>query len=177
MHRLDTPTDRTLHFPCQLRHHAVLLDRCAKPARLTGLAKRSAKVLITIANFKGGSAKTTSAIHVAAYMQTLGPTILGDGEIVRASVKWAASGPGVPFKVVPIAQLAKEMRAFKYDHVVIDTEANPSDEDFKDIAKCCDILIIPTEPDSTARHSLIYTLAKLRDIGHAGSKTMQMPDG
>ena len=79
MHRLDTPTDRTLHFPCQLRQHAELLDRCAKPARLTGLAKRSAKVLITIANFKGGSAKTTSAIHVAAYMQTLGPTILGDG--------------------------------------------------------------------------------------------------
>lgn len=101
-------------------------------------------MLITIANFKGGSAKTTSAIHVAAYMQTLGPTILGDGDIVRASVKWAARGPGVPFKVVPIAQLSKEMRAFKYDHVVIDTEANPSDEDFKDIAKGCDVLIIPT---------------------------------
>jgi chromosome partitioning protein len=129
-------------------------------------------VLITIANFKGGSAKTTSAMHIAAYMQTLGPTILGDGDIVRASVKWAARGPGVPCKVLPIAQLAKEMRSFKYDHVVIDTEANPSDEDFKDIARGCDLLIIPTEPDSTARDGLIYTLAKLRDINHNNHRVL-----
>jgi chromosome partitioning protein len=117
-------------------------------------------VPISIGNFKGGSAKTTSAIHIAAYMQTLGPTILGDGDIVRASVKWSARGTGMPFKVVPIAQLAKEMRAAMYDHVVIDAEANPSDENFKDIAKGCDLLVIPTEADSTARDRLIYTLTQ-----------------
>lgn len=129
-------------------------------------------MLITIGNFKGGSAKTTTAFHIAAYMQTLGPTLLGDGDIVRASVKWAARGPGVPFKVVPVAQLAKEMRDSKYEHVALDTEANPSDEDFKDIAQGCDLLIIPTEADSTARDGLIYTLAKLETISHRHHKIL-----
>ncbi len=128
--------------------------------------------IISIASYKGGAAKTTTAIHIAAYMQTLGQTILGDGDIVRASAKWAARGPGVPFTVVPIAQLAKEMRSAKFDHVVIDTEANPSDQDFKDIARGCDLLIIPTEADSTARDGLVYTLAKLKDIGHRNHKVL-----
>lgn len=138
---------------------------------------RSAKVLVTVSNFKGGSAKTTTAFHVAAYLQTLGPTILGDGDIVRASVKWASRGSGLPFNVVSIGQLDKEKRdaernGTRYEHTVIDTEANPSDQDFKDIAQGCDLLIIPTEPDSTARDGLIYTLAKLKDIGHHHHKIL-----
>lgn len=35
-------------------------------------------MLITIGNFKGGSGKTITAFHIAAYMQTAGRTILGD---------------------------------------------------------------------------------------------------
>jgi cellulose biosynthesis protein BcsQ len=74
-------------------------------------------MIICIANFKGGSGKTTTAIHAAAFMQTLGPTILADGDIVRASSKWAArgDGAGLPFKVVPIGQLANHVR--DYEHV------------------------------------------------------------
>jgi chromosome partitioning protein len=128
--------------------------------------------IISIASYKGGAAKTTTAIHIAAYMQTIGPTILGDGDIVRASVKWASRGLGVPFKVVPVAQLAMETRSATFEHIVIDAEANPSDQDFKDIAKGCNLLIIPTEADSTARDGLVYTLAKLRDIGHKNHKVL-----
>jgi len=119
-----------------------------------------------VASYKGGAAKTTTAIHVAAYMQTLAPTILADGDIVRASSKWAArsDGTGLSFKVVPIGQLAKHVR--DYEHVVIDTEANPSDEDFKDAAQGCDLLIIPAEPETTASDGLTYTLAKLREMKH-----------
>ena len=121
-------------------------------------------MIVTIANFKGGSGKTTTAIHIAAFMQTQGPTILADGDIVRASSKWAArsDGKGLPFTVVPIGQLAKHVR--QYEHVVIDTEANPSDEDFKDAAQGCDLLIIPAEPETTATDGLTYTLGKLRDM-------------
>ncbi len=122
-------------------------------------------MIITVASYKGGIGKTTTAIHIAAYMQTLGPTILADGNIVRASSKWSERGAGkLPFKVVPIGQLAKHVRS--YEHVVIDTEANPSDEDFKDAAQGCDLLVIPAEPETTATDGLSYTLAKLREIKH-----------
>ena len=47
---------------------------------------------ITVMSYKGGVGKTTTAIRIAAFMQTLGPTILSDGDIVRASSKWAARG-------------------------------------------------------------------------------------
>jgi chromosome partitioning protein len=126
-----------------------------------------------VSSFKGGVAKTTTAIHLAAYMQTLGPTILADGDIVRASMKWAERGTGLPFKVVPIGQLAKHVRGF--EHVVIDTEANPSDEDFKDAALGCDLLVIPAEPGQTATDGLIHTLGKLRDIKHDRYKILRRP--
>ena len=128
--------------------------------------------IICIGQYKGGIGKTTTAIHIAAFMQTLGPTILADGDIVRASSKWAArgDGAGLPFKVVPIGQLAKHVR--DYEHVVIDTEANPSDEDFKDAAQGCDLLIIPAEPETTATDGLTYTLSKLREMKHERYKVL-----
>jgi chromosome partitioning protein len=78
-------------------------------------------MIITIAQVKGGVGKTTAAIHVAAFMQTLAPTVFVDGDIVRASSKWAQRGAGIglPFKVVPIGRLAKHVRDF--EHVIIDT--------------------------------------------------------
>jgi chromosome partitioning protein len=92
-------------------------------------------VIITVASYKGGLGKTVTAVHLAAFMATLATTILPDGDIVRASSKWAQrSGENdLPFKVVPIGQLAMHSR--QYEHIVIDTEANPSDEDFKDPAQ------------------------------------------
>ena len=54
---------------------------------------------------------TTTAIHVAAYMQTLGPTIFADGDIVRASSKWATrgNGTGLSFEVVPLDSLGAKL--------------------------------------------------------------------
>src|SRR5580692_8412729 len=121
-------------------------------------------MIITIGSYKGGLGKTVTAIHLAAYLQTLAPTVLADGDIVRASSKWVGRGAGLPFKVVPVGQLAKHVRDF--EHVVIDTEANPSDEDFKDAAQGCDLLIIPAEPETTATDGLSYTLGKLREMKH-----------
>jgi hypothetical protein len=51
-------------------------------------------------SFKGGVRKTTTAVRLAAYFQTFAPTLLVDGDIVRASTKWASRG-SLPFKVAP----------------------------------------------------------------------------
>ena len=37
-------------------------------------------MIITVTSYKGGVGKTTTAIHLATYLQTLAPTLLIDGE-------------------------------------------------------------------------------------------------
>jgi chromosome partitioning protein len=53
-----------------------------------------------------------------------------------------------------------------HQNVIIDTEGNPSDDDFRDLATNCDLLVIPAVPESVATDGLTHTLAKLRSLGN-----------
>jgi chromosome partitioning protein len=123
-------------------------------------------MIITVTSYKGGVGKTTTAIHLAAYLQRLAPTLLVDGDAIRSATKWSqrSGGTGLPFKVVTHAQMISHIR--EYQHVIIDTEGNPTDDDFKDLASSCDLLIIPAVPESVATDGLTHTLAKLRTLGN-----------
>ena len=59
-------------------------------------------MIITVTSYKGGVGKTTTAIHLAAYLQTLAPTLLVDGDAIRSATKWnlRSEGKGLPFKVI-----------------------------------------------------------------------------
>jgi chromosome partitioning protein len=56
-------------------------------------------MIITVASFKGGVAKTTTAVHLAAYLQDRSPTLLIDGDPNRSATGWSRRGQ-LPFKVV-----------------------------------------------------------------------------
>ncbi len=129
-------------------------------------------MIITITSYKGGVGKTTTAIHLAAYLQRLAPTLLVDGDAIRSATKWShrGDGAGLPFKVVTHAQMVSHIRDYK--HVIIDTEGNPTDDDFKDLAGNCDLLIIPAVPESVATDGLTHTLAKLRSLGNKSHKVL-----
>ena len=123
-------------------------------------------MIITVTSYKGGVGKTTTAIHLAAYLQRLAPTLLVDGDAIRSATKWnqRGSGNGLPFKVVTHAQMVNHIR--DYQHIIIDTEGNPTDDDFKDLASNCDLLVIPAVPESVATDGLSHTLAKLHGLGN-----------
>src|SRR6186713_2293285 len=70
-------------------------------------------MIITIASFKGGVAKTTTAVHLAAYLQDLSPTLLIDGDPNRSATGWSRRGQ-LPFKVVDERQAAKYARQFQH---------------------------------------------------------------
>lgn len=121
-------------------------------------------MIITVTSYKGGVGKTTTAIHLAAYLQRLAPTMLVDGDAIRSATKWSqrGSGNGLPFKIVSHAQMVSHIREYK--HIVIDTEGNPTDDDFRDLAENCDLLVIPAVPESVATDGLTHTLAKLNEL-------------
>jgi chromosome partitioning protein len=119
-------------------------------------------MIITVASFKGGVGKTTTAVHLAAYMQKTAPTLLIDGDPNRSATGWTKRGE-LPFKVVDERQSARYAR--EYEHIVIDTEARPEENDLKELADGCDLLIIPTTPDALAIDALIQTVAALEKIG------------
>jgi chromosome partitioning protein len=71
-------------------------------------------------NFKGGVAKTTTAVHIANLSSGARPTLLIDGDPNRSATEWKRRG-ALPFEVLDPDQ--RTYHARNYEHVVIDTEA------------------------------------------------------
>jgi chromosome partitioning protein len=118
-------------------------------------------MIVTVASFKGGVGKTTTAVHLAAYFQRLDKTVLIDGDPNRSSTAWAARG-GLPFDVADEAMTAKVARA--YEHLVIDTAARPDPEVLKVLADGCDVLVIPTTTDGLSFDALMLTVEALQKV-------------
>jgi chromosome partitioning protein len=119
-------------------------------------------MIVSVASFKGGVGKTTTAVHIAAYLQTLAPTLLLDGDVTRNASAWSLRGGGFPFRVASIDQAAKLARDFK--HIVIDTGQRPTFEDLQAAAEGCDLLIVPAPPSALDTDGLGQTIRALQQI-------------
>jgi chromosome partitioning protein len=118
-------------------------------------------MIITVASFKGGVGKSTTAVHLAAYFQRLDKTVLIDGDPNRSSTAWAARG-SLPFDVADEAMTAKVARL--YEHLIIDTAARPDPDVLKVLSDGCDMLVIPTTADGLSFDALMLTVEALRKI-------------
>ena len=120
--------------------------------------------MITVAGFKGGIGKTTTAVHLACYFSGLGKTLLVDGDPNRSATGWSKRGEGnFPFKVVDLMQAA--LYSPKYEHIVIDTAARPDRDELEALADGCDLLVLPTTPDALAVDALLQTVDLLLTLG------------
>lgn len=118
-------------------------------------------MIVTVASFKGGVGKTTTALHLATYFQQQAPTLLVDGDLNRSALEWASRGK-LPFKVVDEKQAVRFAK--EYEHIVIDTPARPAPEDLKTLAEGCDLLVLPTSPDALALSAMLQMVAALHSL-------------
>ncbi|NEP18836.1 MAG: ParA family protein [Leptolyngbya sp. SIO4C1] len=115
-------------------------------------------MIVTVASFKGGVGKTTTALHLAAYLQSDAPTLLVDGDLNRSALQWASKG-NLAFQVCDEAQAVKHSR--KAEHIVIDTPARPSIEELATLAGGCDLMVVPTSPDALAMGAMLQMVEHL----------------
>ena len=122
-----------------------------------------------MASFKGGQAKTTTAVHLAALLHERAPALLVDGDPNRSATSWNRR-KGFQFKVVDEKQAVRFAKEF--EHIIIDTQARPTEEDLKALAEGCDLLIVPLTPDALSLDTLFLFTDALAKLGTSRFKVL-----
>lgn len=128
--------------------------------------------IITTTGYKGGTGKSTTAIHLAAFFSDRGKTILVDGDPNRTAIAWSKRG-SLPFTVVDDRQAMRMISGS--DFVIIDTPARPHSDDLQELAKGCDLLILPTLPDVVSLEPMLDTARALGEANYRALITLVPP--
>jgi chromosome partitioning protein len=127
-------------------------------------------MIVTVMNCKGGVGKTTTAGHLAAYLNRHAPTLLLDSDESRNAITWAGNGKGLGFKVMPMA--AGAMFARDYVHTVIDSAQAPSERDLEAAAQGSHLLVIPAVPKEMDTAGLVATIKLLQKTGSTNYRVL-----
>lgn len=122
---------------------------------------------LVIADLKGGTGKTTTAIYVAALLTKEGRTLLVDADPQGSALSWSESAEDFPYPVVglPVRDLHRRLPALAqgYAHVVIDTP--PTDVAIvRSALLAADTAIIPLSPSMLDLDRLKATIELLAEI-------------
>jgi chromosome partitioning protein len=119
-------------------------------------------MIITITALKGGVGKTTTSIHIAAYLQDNAPTLLIDADRNRSALVWSREDK-LPFTVS--SQAGATAVISKYTHIITDTQARPEQDELKDLVASSDLLIVPTTPNHLDIDTTLKTTELLEGWG------------
>lgn len=120
-------------------------------------------MIVTIVSFKGGVGKTTTAVHLVAFLKTFGKTVLLDGDPNRSATAWAERGDG-RLSIDIVDETYGFTVANDYRHFVIDTAARPSPAVLKGLSDRVDLIVIPTTTDGLSLDALSKTVEALHEV-------------
>ncbi len=129
--------------------------------------------IITVTGYKGGIGKSTTAVHLATYFSEKGKTVLVDGDPNHTAISWSERGDGLPFTVVDQRQAMRVVSGTEF--IVIDTPARPDSDDLKELAKGCELLVLPTSPDIVSLEPMLQTARVLGEARYRALITVVPP--
>ena len=116
--------------------------------------------IIGIIGFKGGVGKTSSAVHLAGHLAERGTTIAVDGDDRnRSMMTWASAGK-LPFQVMSLMEALSSRDA---DFLVVDVRGGLPDVELFDLARSCDLLLLPANPEMMSLDGMRRTFDVLTD--------------
>ncbi|MBW4662318.1 MAG: ParA family protein [Drouetiella hepatica Uher 2000/2452] len=120
-------------------------------------------MIITIASFKGGVGKTTTALHLAQYLgkrRGSGKVVLLDGDPNRSALSWYERGQ----QKAGFSVLDGDEKPSAFNHLVIDTPARTDPTELLPLAAASDLLIIPSEISIFSLEATIATVGVLQSL-------------
>jgi len=115
--------------------------------------------IITIANQKGGSGKTTTAVNLAALL----PGLLIDTDPQQSAAHWCGRGDVCEYSsLTDPLQLARLRDLQGYDYLVIDTPPALTSSGLQAVSKITDFMILPVSTSPLDFHSLKHTLTMVQ---------------
>ena len=80
--------------------------------------------IITVTGYKGGVAKSTTAMHLASFFAGKGKSMLVDGDVNRSCEMWHERSDNLPFTVIDENEVSTTDLS-KINYLVVDTQARP----------------------------------------------------
>jgi chromosome partitioning protein len=133
---------------------------------------------LAITNLKGGTGKTTSAVHLAAGLGRRARTLLVDADPQGSATEWAMLiGEECPFAVVTDAEPDLHRRlpdiARGYEHVVIDTPPG-HDAIVRSALLCATDVLIPLAPSLMDINRLRPTIEMMAALERLNSPSIRV---
>jgi chromosome partitioning protein len=133
--------------------------------------------IISFISRKGGTGKTTSAIHFATMLHSLGHSLamletdtnytlntLRKMELYKTGAKESAVFPIIGSEDHKALDDIAELKNRKLDFIVVDSAGKTTDEHIKKLSLKSDLVIVPT---SLTPNDLLVTYQTVEDIKHA----------